>query len=49
VVLTYPNDLAFVKDESGQAQIAKSILQSIEQYFFAKENARVGAEKENRF
>jgi len=35
--LTDPNDLAFVKDESGQAQIAKSILQSIEQYFLQKE------------
>jgi len=31
--LTDPKDLAFVKDKSGQAQIAKSILQSIEQYF----------------
>jgi N-acetylmuramoyl-L-alanine amidase len=31
--LTDPGDLAFVKDEKGQAQIAKSILQSIEQYF----------------
>lgn len=35
--LTNPNDLAFVKDETGQAQIAKSILQSIEQYFLQKE------------
>jgi N-acetylmuramoyl-L-alanine amidase len=35
--LTDPNDLAFVKDESGQTQIAKSILQSIEQYFLQKE------------
>jgi len=34
--LTDPNDLAFVKDETGQAQIAKSILQSIEQYFLQK-------------
>src|SRR4030095_2146868 len=35
--LTDPNDLAFVQDENGQAQIAKSILQSIEQYFSQKE------------
>jgi len=35
--LTDPMDLAFVKDETGQAQIAKSILQSIEQYFLQKE------------
>ena len=34
--LTDANDLAFVKDETGQAQIAKSILQSIEQYFLQK-------------
>ena len=35
--LTDPNDLALVEDETGQAQIAKSILQSIEQYFLQKE------------
>ena len=34
--LTDPNDLAFVKGENGQAQIAKSILQAIEQYFLQK-------------
>ena len=34
--LTDPGDLAFVKDETGQAEIAKSILQSIEQYFLQK-------------
>lgn len=35
--LTDPNDLALVEAETGQAQIAKSILQSIEQYFLQKE------------
>jgi len=35
--LTDPGDLAFVKDETGQAEIAKSILQSIEQYFLQKD------------
>jgi N-acetylmuramoyl-L-alanine amidase len=34
--LTDPNDLAFVKGEAGEVQIAKSILQSIEQYFSQK-------------
>ncbi len=36
--LTDPNDLAFVKGETGQEKIAKSILQSIEQYFLQKES-----------
>jgi len=35
--LTDPKDLAFVKDQSGQVQIAQSILQSIEQYFSQKD------------
>jgi len=37
--LTDPKDLAFVKGETGQAEIAKSILQSIDQYFSQKNTA----------
>ena len=35
--MTDPNDLSFVKTETGQTQIAKSVLQSIEQYFMQKQ------------
>ncbi|HEY2721819.1 MAG TPA: N-acetylmuramoyl-L-alanine amidase [Chitinophagaceae bacterium] len=35
--LTNPKDLAYLKGEDGQEKIAKSILESIEQYFLQKE------------
>ena len=35
--VTDPNDLAFVTSEKGQVEIAKSILQSVEQYFMQKQ------------
>jgi len=36
--LTDPTDLAFLKNETSQEKIARSILQSIEQYFLQKES-----------
>ena len=36
--LTDPNDLEFLKDETGQEKIARSVLQAIEQYFLQKES-----------
>ncbi len=43
--LSDQNDLAFMKNEDGQEKIAKSILQSIEQYFLQKDMPDWGERK----